>query len=215
MTGTQKEIKEIVFSFFKTALIMPKAPLFFGYKISMFYFVLFHCFLFLGSFSIGTGCPLLLRTCLFLWTTSFYLVGNKFESAFSSITNKFERHLLIKYKQVREAPSHLVQTSSRGAFPSSTNKFERCLLINYNQVREASSHQVQTSSRGAFSSITNKFEGRLLIKYKQVREAPSRQVQTSSKVFSSSTNKFESLLIKYKQVREAPSHQVQTSSRTF
>ena len=173
---------------------MPKAPLFFGYKISMFYFVLFHCFLFLGSFSIGTGGPLLLRTCLFLWTTSFYLVGNNFESAFSSITNKFERHLLIKYKQVREAPSHLVQTSSRGAFSSSTNKFERCLLINYNQVREAPSHQVQTSSRDAFSSITNKFEGRLL-------------VQASSKVLSSSTNKFESLLIKYKQVRE-PSDQV-------
>ena len=161
---------------------MPKAPLFFGYKISMFYFVLFHCFLFLGSFSIGTGCPLLLRTCLFLWTTSFYLVGNKFESAFSSITNKFERHLLIKYKQVREAPSHLVLTSSRGAFSSITTKFERRLLIRCKQVRGTPSHQLQTSSRGAFL-------------YKQVRKSCHR-VQTSSKVFSSSTNKFENLLIK-------------------
>ena len=196
MTGTQKEIKEIVFSFFKTALIMPKAPLFFGYKISMFYFVLFHCFLFLGSFSIGTGCPLLLRTCLFLWTTSFYLVGNKFESAFSSITNKFERHLLIKYKQVREAPSHLVQTSSRGAFSSITTKFERRLLIRCKQVRGAPSHQLQTSSRGAFLSSTNKFERRLLVKYKQVRKS-SHQVQTGLRgAFSSSTNKFENLLIK-------------------
>lgn len=71
MTSIQKEV-----TFVRTILIMPKGPFFRRFRVQFWHvsYFMFRCFLFLDIFTVGTGVPLLLRICWFLycWLSWFF-----------------------------------------------------------------------------------------------------------------------------------------------